>query len=100
MTEPTIEKCVEWLEQVAARADEIVDAVGGAASPAVNTAHCARATIAYLRDHARLKAMLDDERVVRLPKQAPSFSWSETWPYVVEDDEALAIVAAWDEERK
>ncbi len=108
-TEPTIEQCIAQHERCLKheRHMEQSTTLGRVqAAYHAENAEYEEATLAFLRDHARLKAeaadmrgKLDDPNIVRLPKHSPSFSWSEAWPYFVEDAEALAMVAAWDKER-
>ena len=80
---PTIKECISWIEH------------------ATDNRRFAPATIAFLRDYARVKAMLDDPRVVRVPlgqlklfaKVAVGGNGS---PLITEFEKQ---VAAWDKER-
>ena len=78
MTETTIKECITWLEDI------IGDSLPQDILPL-------EATIAHLRDYTRMKAMLDDPKVVRVPKD-----WAY-WPGI---ERAKIQVAAWDKERK
>lgn len=83
---PTIEECIDWV---------IIQ-------PWTHDATLQEATLAALRDYARLKAMLDDPRVVRAEARFIRELIDATTPADAEDvwSDMEMTVAAWDKERK
>ena len=108
MTDPTIEQCIAHHERCAGHERHMEQNTNlGRVQSAYHAENVEyeKATIAYLRDHAWLKAERDDERVVRVPHYwlkniilcLPGIPVSELDSYF---GGGVTKVAAWDEERK
>ena len=85
---PTVEQCIAAAEMRSSRA-YFARQNGGTKSQ--RHLDIADATLAILRDYARLKAMLDDPRVVRVPLGL-------RLKMGIDVSQAEAQVAAWDKE--
>ena len=88
MAEPTVEECIDFFDT------EMREGWTPSEDRFLN------AFVGYLRDYARVEAMLDDPNVVRVPKSDwnKAVSWDKPVQRTFEEN-AIKQVAAWDKER-